>query len=82
LLSTNPAKILGVPGGSLRPGGPADVTIFAERPWRVEASTFHSLGKNTPFDGAGFSRRAIATIVGGRFAMRDGVVTDKAVAAR
>ena len=74
LLSTNPARILGVPGGTLEIDAPADVTIFAERPWRVDVNAFESLGKNTPFAGAEFERRAIATIVGGRFVMRDGVV--------
>jgi dihydroorotase len=81
LLSTNPARILGVPGGTLRAGAPADVTVFAERRWRVEASAFHSLGKNTPFDGWTFARRALATIVAGEFAMRDACV-GKAVASR
>jgi len=75
LLSTNPARILGVPGGSLRIGAPADITIFAEHPWVVAASAFHSLGKNTPFEGVTFARRAIATIVGGHVAMRDGRLT-------
>ena len=74
LLSTNPARVLGVPGGTLRVGAPADVTVFAERPWRVESSAFYSLGKNTPFDGATFARRAIATVVGGRLVMNDGVL--------
>jgi dihydroorotase len=82
LLSTNPARILGVPGGTLRVGSPADVTVFAERTWRVEASAFYSLGKNTPFDGATFTRRAIATIVGGVLLARDGVVREKIDAAR
>jgi len=75
LLSVNPARILGVAGGTLAVGAVADVTIFAERPWTVDASRFRSLGKNTPFDGATFARRAIATIVGGEIAMRDGVLT-------
>ncbi len=75
LLSTNPARILGVPGGTLRVGAPADVTVFAERPWQVDAATFHSLGKNTPFDGARFERRAVATIVAGAIVMCDGRVT-------
>jgi dihydroorotase len=74
LLSTNPARILGVPGGTLRVGSPADVSILADRPWRVDAGRFHSLGKNTPFDGMTLPRRALATIVGGRFAMRDGAL--------
>jgi dihydroorotase len=65
LLSANPARILGVPGGTLEPGSPGDVTVFAERPWTVDARRFHSRGKNTPFDGQRFARRAIATIVGG-----------------
>jgi dihydroorotase len=74
LLSTNPARILGVPGGTIRIGSIADVTIFAQRLWRVDASRFHSLGKNTPFDGATFERRAIATIIAGRIVMRDGAL--------
>jgi dihydroorotase len=75
LLSTNPARILGVPGGTLAIGTPADVTIFAERPWRVDARTFESRGRNTPFDGASFARRVIATIVDGYPVYSDGVVT-------
>ncbi len=74
LLSTNPARILGVPGGTLRIGTPADITIFAQRSWTVDPNTFQSLGKNTPFEGVTFARRAIATIVGGHLAMRDGRV--------
>ncbi len=73
LLATNPARILGVPGGALPLGAPGDVTVFAERPWRVSAQAFYSLGKNTPYDGRMLERRAIATIVGGRVVMRDGV---------
>jgi len=74
LLSTNPARILGVPGGTLRVGAPADVTIFADRPWRVAAAAFYSLGRNTPFEGMTLPRRALATIVGGVFKFRDGRV--------
>jgi dihydroorotase len=74
LLSTNPARILGVPGGTLEPGSPADVTIFADRAWRVDVNAFYSLGRNTPFDGVEFGRQAVATIVGGRLVMREGRV--------
>ena len=74
LLSTNPARILGVPGGTLAPGSPADVTIFADEPWRVNAATFYSKGKSTPFDGMTLPRRAIATIVGGEPVMRRGEI--------
>jgi len=68
LLSTNPARILGVPGGTLRVGSPADVTIFADLPWVVDPSRFASKGKSTPFEGRTLPRRAIATIVGGEIA--------------
>jgi dihydroorotase len=70
LLSCNPARILGVPGGSLRVGSQADVTIFAERSWTCEPARFRSLGKNTPFAGMTFSRQAVATIVGGAIVMQ------------
>lgn len=65
LLSTNPARILGVEGGTLRKGARADVTIFADRAWAVDPATFASKGKSTPFAGRTLPRRAIATIVGG-----------------
>lgn len=75
LLSTNPARILGISGGTLRVGSPADITIFADREWTVDARHFHSKGKSTPFDGMVLPRRALATIVDGRIVMRDGVVS-------
>jgi dihydroorotase len=65
LLSTNPARVLHVPGGTLAKGSIADVTIFADRPWRVEPERFASKGKCTPFAGKTLPRRALATIVGG-----------------
>ncbi|HEV3157365.1 MAG TPA: dihydroorotase [Candidatus Baltobacteraceae bacterium] len=71
LCSRNPARILGVAGGTLACGSVADVTIFADRPWTVDSSRFQSLGKNTPLDGRRLPRRAIATIVGGSLVMRD-----------
>jgi dihydroorotase len=70
LCSVNPARILGVPGGSLAPGAPADITIFAEREWTVDPAHFASKGRSTPFAGRRLPRRALATIVGGRLAYR------------
>ncbi len=70
LLSSQPARVLGVPGGTLRPGSPADLTLFADRQWRVDASRFASFGRTTPFDGAVFARRAVTTIVGGEVRYR------------
>jgi dihydroorotase len=77
LLSTNPARILGVPGGTLKAGSPADVTIFADRQWTVDPSRFYSKGKSTPFAGLTLPRRAIGTIVGGSVVMQDGRVLSK-----
>jgi dihydroorotase len=74
LCSANPARILGVPGGSLAIGTAADVTIFAERSWTVDARLFHSKGKSTPFDGMSLPRRALATIVGGAVVFEHGRV--------
>jgi len=65
MLSTNPARILNVPGGTLSAGSRADVTIFAERSWRVDPTQFASKGKSTPFEGRTLPSRAIATIVSG-----------------
>jgi dihydroorotase len=67
LLSVNPARILRVPGGTLRPGVPADITILApERRTRVDARTFRSRSRNTPFDGWELRGAVAATLVGGR----------------
>jgi dihydroorotase len=71
LLSTNPARILGVPGGALAIGSPADLTLFAEREWRVDPSQFVSKGKSTPFAGRVLPRRVVATIVGGTLTQFD-----------
>ena len=67
LLATNPARILGLPGGSLAPGSPADVTVLApDQTTTVSAATFRSLARNTPFDGWRLRGGVAATIVGGR----------------
>lgn len=70
LLSTNPARVLHVEGGTLQRGAPADVTIFRDEPWRVEAARFASKGKVTPFEGMTLDRRVVATIVEGELAYR------------
>jgi dihydroorotase len=67
LMSTNPARILRVPGGTLAEGAPADITILApELRVRVQASTLRSRSKNTPFDGWELRGGVAATVVGGR----------------
>jgi dihydroorotase len=67
LLSTNPARILNVPGGSLRPGMPADITILApDVEVTITASRLRTKSKNTPFDGWRLRGGVAATVVGGR----------------
>jgi dihydroorotase len=67
LLSPNPARALGLPGGTLAEGAPADITILApEASVTVRASAFKSKGRNTPFEGWTLKGGVAATIVGGR----------------
>jgi dihydroorotase len=70
LLSVNPARILGVPGGTLTAGSPADVTIFADREWTVDPESFASKGHCTPFAGWRLPRKVLTTIVGGELRYR------------
>jgi len=66
-LSANPAKLLGLRGGRLARGAPADlVLIDLEMPWTVEPERLCSKSKNTPFDGARLEGRALVTFVAGR----------------
>jgi len=66
-----PARILGLPGGSLSPGDPGDVTIIdMEAKWRVDPGDFKSKSTNTPFAGYELRGRAVATVVAGRIVYR------------
>jgi dihydroorotase len=66
-MSTRPAELLGLPGGSLRAGSPADVVVIdPDTPWVLDPADLKSQCKNTPFDEARFSGRVVRTIVGGR----------------
>ena len=65
-MSTNPARILGLASG-LQVGYSADITIIdPDRSYRIEADSFQSLGRNTPFDGWDVKGRAVLTMVGGK----------------
>ncbi|MBN9599790.1 MAG: dihydroorotase [Afipia sp.] len=66
-MSTRPAELLGLPGGSLRPGAPADVIVIdLDVPWVLDPADLKSQCKNTPFDEARFTGRVVRTVVGGR----------------
>jgi dihydroorotase len=73
LLSTNPAAILGVPLGNLKPGSPADITLLdPDAEWEIDPGEFVSKSLNTPFSGWKVKGKAISVMVSGRILMRDG----------
>ncbi|HEY2758991.1 MAG TPA: dihydroorotase [Pseudolabrys sp.] len=66
-MSTRPADLLGLPGGSLKSGAPADVIVVdMDVPWVVDPDELKSKSKNTPFDEARMQGRVVRTIVAGR----------------
>ncbi len=70
-MSTFPARIFHLPGGSLAKGAPADVVVLDPQvAWTIDAATFKSRSRNTPFDGRPVRGRAVATIVGGQVVYR------------
>jgi dihydroorotase len=65
-LTSTPARILGIDGGKLAKGAPADVILFDPgEPFVVEADKLHSRAKNTAFEGRKFQGRVRQTYVGG-----------------
>ena len=70
-MSCNPARIFGLPGGSLKKGVDADVTVFDPKlQWLVEPAAFVTKGRNTPYAGTTLTGRAVCTVVGGRVTYR------------
>lgn len=65
-MSTRPAEILGIPGGRLEIGAPADLVLFdPDMPYVLDKDDLHSRSKNTPFDEARLEGRVLRTYVGG-----------------
>ena len=70
-MSCAPARIFKLPGGTLRRGTEADLTVFDPRvEWTVEPSRFRSKGRNTPYVGMKLRGRAHLTVVDGRIIYR------------
>ena len=66
-MSTRPAELLGLSGGTLRSGSPADVIVVdMDLPWVLDPVELKSKCKNTPFDEARLTGRVVRTIVSGR----------------
>ncbi len=67
LMSTGPARCLGVPGGTLEPGAPADITVLdLERETTIRPEGFRSKARNTAFKGWTCRGAAVMTLVDGR----------------
>ena len=75
-MSTRPARVLGVAGGSLQVGAAADITVFdPDREWTVDCAKFYTRGKASPFADRNLKGQAVLTVVAGKIVMRDGQVT-------
>ncbi len=71
LWSSNPARVFGLPGGSLKVGSPADITLLdLEARLTVNPDRFRSLSRNTPFAGQRLKGWPAATLVGGKAVWR------------
>ncbi|HRO16103.1 MAG TPA: amidohydrolase family protein, partial [Paracoccus sp. (in: a-proteobacteria)] len=66
-MSLNPARRLGLAGGRLNAGAPADLVLFdPDAPFVLDRFTLRSKSKNTPFDGARMEGKVLGTWVGGK----------------
>lgn len=66
-LSTAPARLFGLPGGTLAPGAPADLALVdLDEPWIVNEANLRSRSKNTCFEGARLQGTVLKTMVAGR----------------
>ena len=70
-MSTNPARILKIEHG-LKVGRPADITVIdPDRSYQIDAGSFQSLSRNTPFDGWDMQGKAVLTLVEGKVVFQD-----------
>jgi len=71
-MSTAPARILGLPGGTLALGSPADITVIdPQARWTCDSARFRSKSRNSPFVGRAMRGRAKLTLVNGNIAFAE-----------
>ncbi len=76
--SCRPAELLGLQGGTLRPGAPADITVIdLEARGIIDPKAFHSRARHTPFAHRPYRGCPVMTIVGGKITMEQGVLHGK-----
>jgi dihydroorotase len=77
LMTTGPDRILGLGYAGLKDGSVADLTLVdPQKVWTVDPDRFCSRGHNTPLAGIQLTGEAVATMVGGRWTMQEGEVSD------
>jgi len=65
-MSYAPAKVFNLPGGSLKPGNLADITIIDPNlSYKIDVNQFYSKGRNCPFHGWEVKGKVIMTIISG-----------------
>lgn len=75
LMAVNPARLLGVEGGVLEEGAPADVTVIdPDRAWTVHGNDLYTKALFTPFEGVTLTGKAVLTVVDGEIVMKEGKV--------
>jgi dihydroorotase len=66
-ITNEPARVLGVNAGELKPGMGADLCIFdPARYWKVDPKALKSQGKNTPYTGIELKGKVSYTLVEGQ----------------
>lgn len=66
-VTCNPARILGVPLGSLQPGKPVSLTVIdPDVTYTLDCETFQSKSRNCPFHGREVTGRVELTLVDGK----------------
>lgn len=82
-MSTAPAKLFKLPGGSLAIGETADITVIDPKAdWTVDPDQFQSKSRNTPFAGWRLPAKAVATILEGRITHVDDLFKQRILATR
>ena len=77
-MSCTPARLFGLPGGTLRPGAVADIAIVdLACEWTVDSNRFYTRGKFTPFEGKKCKGQVAATLLAGKFVMENGEIQCK-----
>jgi dihydroorotase len=67
LLAANPARILGLDGGRLEAGAPADlILVDPDAPWQIDSDKMRAAAGNTPFDKLPVQGRVLRLFKGGR----------------